>query len=63
MAVAMALKIAKDECEKLAGIERPSKVVVYSSARDALLRIQELNFAMLSGVRMVKAGVRVIEAG
>ena len=63
LAVAMALKIAKDECDKLAEIERPSKVVVYSSARDALLRIRESSFIMLSEVRIVKAGVRVVEAG
>jgi hypothetical protein len=63
LAVAMALRIAKDECDKLAGMERPSKVVVYSSARDALIRIQESDFVTLSGVRMAKAGVRVVEAG
>jgi hypothetical protein len=63
LAVAMALKVAKDECDKLAKIEMPSKVVVYSNASDALLRMQELNFVMRSGVRMVKAGVRVVEAG
>ncbi|RDW77897.1 hypothetical protein BP5796_05749 [Coleophoma crateriformis] len=64
LAVAMALKIAKDECDKLtlAGTERPSKVVVYSSSIDALLRIRESNFPNLSGVRMAKAGIRVIKA-
>jgi hypothetical protein len=41
----------------------PSKVVVSSSARDALLRMQELDFVILSGVRMVRAGLRVITAG
>jgi hypothetical protein len=41
----------------------PSKVVVSSSARDALLRMQELDFVILSGVRMVKAGLSVVTAG
>jgi hypothetical protein len=63
LAVAMALKIAEDECDKLAEMERPSKVVIYSSARDALMRIHGSNFITLSGVRMVKAGVRVAKAG
>lgn len=63
LAVAMALKIAKYECNKLAEIERPSKVVIYSSAKDALLGIQESTYVMLSGVRMPKAAVRVVEAG
>ena len=63
LAVAMSLKITKDECDKLAKIKRPSKVVVYSSARDAILRFRESSFIMLSGVRIVKAGVRVVEAG
>lgn len=63
LAVAMALKIAKYECDKLAEIERPSKVVIYSSAKDALLGIQESTYVMLSGVRMPKAAVRVVEAG
>jgi hypothetical protein len=44
LAVAMALQVAKGECDKLAWSEAPSKVVIYSSARDALLRMQELNF-------------------
>lgn len=43
LAVAMALRIAKYVCDKLAGTERPSKVVVYSSARDALMAIHECN--------------------
>lgn len=63
LAVAMALKIAKHECDKLAEIERPSIVVIYSSAKDALLGIQESTYVMLSGVRMPKAAVRVVEAG
>jgi hypothetical protein len=63
LAVAMALKIAKSECHKLSEIERPSKVVIFSSAKDALLGIQEPTHVMLSGVRMPKAAVRVVEAG
>jgi hypothetical protein len=63
LAVAMALRIAKDECDKLAETERPSKVVIYSSARDALMRFHGSSFVTLSGVRMVKAGVRVAKAG
>ena len=39
LAVAMALKIAKDEIEKIGGKEKPSRVVVSSSSREALLRV------------------------
>jgi hypothetical protein len=60
LAVAVTLKVAKDECEKLAGTEMPAKVVVYSSAKDALLRMQESNFVTASRVRMVKAGVKLV---
>jgi hypothetical protein len=63
LAVAMALRVAKDECDKLAETERPSKVVIYSSSREALMRIHGSNFITLSGVRMVKAGVRVAKDG
>lgn len=64
LAVFMALQIAEEGCEKLAKVERPGMVVVYSSARDALPRIQEGDLKMLSGGRMPKAGgVRVVEAG
>ncbi len=63
LTVAMALRIANGECDKLAETERPSKVVIYSSVREALMRIHGSNFVTLSGVRMVKAGVRVAKAG
>ena len=61
--LALALKIAKDECDRLTEMERPSKVLIYSSSRDALSRVHGPNFVALSGVRMVKAGMRVAKAG
>jgi hypothetical protein len=58
LAVGLALRIAKDECEKLAKMERPS------SAKDALLRIQGSDFVILSGgVGMPKVGVRMVQVG
>src|SRR5271168_4957003 len=53
----MALQIAKGECYMLAITERPSTVVIYSCARDALLRMQESRFTLPLGGKMVKAGV------
>jgi hypothetical protein len=63
LALAMALRIAREECEKLDVSNRPSKVVFCSSARNALVRIQESDFVTLSGVRMPKAGVRMGDVG
>ena len=63
LVVIIALKVAKEEYDKLAQIEVPSKVAVCSSTSNALKRMRELDFVMRSGVRKIKAGVMLVEAG
>jgi len=63
LAVAMALKIAKEECEKRGEVWRPSCVIVYSGTNDALRKIEGGNYAVLEGRRIAKARLRAIETG
>jgi hypothetical protein len=63
LAAASALRIAKEKCEELGESERPSKVVVYSSSNDALVRIQEGKYIFYGDARMPKAGVKIVERG